>query len=179
MPLKSDDPTAFSIQKVVRLMEASAVATAGDLVGVNESEIKQLEQQLHLTFPKVYRQYLITFGRSAGYLSPWMAIYFDDLKEIRETFDLYQAQGFDFELPAKALLIANFENTFDFIVCDGSHDPEVYRVDFRCDQPSAIAYKKHFSGYLESLVTSDNNHAIPQELLDYEALEVMDDLINY
>lgn len=160
-------------------MEEQGVATSKDLVGVSDAEIKKLEQYFGLNFPKAYRQYLKSFGRSAGFLSPWMAIYYDDLKEIRETFELYLAQGLSYKLPANSLLIANFENTFDFINCKGAHDPAVYRVDFREEKPRAVKFAPSYSVYLENLVKSSNETSIPNEILEYDEYEVLDDLMNF
>lgn len=179
MPVKTNDDFAvIHIQKIIRLMEEQGVATPKDLVGVTEKEIKQLESHFKLEFPKAYRQYLTHFGRSAGLLSPWMAIYFDDLKEIREIFDLYVAQGLGIKLPKDALLVANFENTFDFILCNGAHDPAVYRVDFRQEKPSSAKHSPNFSSYLENLVKNSDISALPQDILDDDC-EFLDDLMNY
>lgn len=180
MPVKSvDDFASINIQKIIRLMETQGVATRSDLVGVSEKEIKQLERHFELAFPKAYRQYLRSFGRSAGFLSPWMAVYFDDLKEIRDTFEQYLAQGFKYKLPVNALLIANFENTFDFMICNGAPDPQVQRVDFRCEKPRAKKFAPSFSLYLEKLVKNSNDACLPPEPQEYEELEVIEDVINY
>lgn len=180
MSVKSaDDFTVIQIQKIIRLMDERGLATAKDLVGVGDDEIQQLERCFQLEFPKAYRQFLRSFGRSAGFLSPWVAIYFDDLKEIKETFALYLAQGLKYRLPSQALLIANFENTFDFLLCQGAHDPAVYRVDFREEAPTAKKFAPSFSAYLESLVVHSDQTSLPQELLEYEEYEVLDDLMNF
>lgn len=163
-------------------MEERGVASNQDLVGVSEQEIQTLEQHFGVEFPKAYRQYLSSFGRSAGYLSPWMAIYFDDLKEIRETFELYVEQGFSFKLPAGALIIANFENTFDFFICKGSHDPAVYRVDFRQENPSAKKFAPSFSYYLDNLVKISDTSTLPEDLFgdDMDDMDdMLDDLMHY
>ncbi len=179
MSSHAKDVSVIAISKIIRLMEEKGVATTNDLVGVSEQEIQVLEEYFQLAFPKSYRQFLTAFGRSAGFLSPWVAIYYDDLKEIRDTFDLYLAQGLEYQLPDGALIIANIENTFDFIQCKGDHDPSVYRVDFRDEPPLSKRLSVSFSDYLEHLVNTSDARALPQDFFDDDMDDNVNDLINY
>ncbi len=179
MSSHTQDVSVIAISKIIRLMEEKGVATAKDLVGVSEQEVQVLEEYFQLAFPKSYRQFLMAFGRSAGFLSPWMAIYYDDLKEIRDTFDLYLAQGLEYQLPEDALIIANVENTFDFLLCKGNHDPSVYRVDFRDEPPLSKRFAVSFSDYLENLVNTSDAGALPQDVFDDDSDDIVNDLMNY
>lgn len=163
------------------LMENRGVAHKSDLIGVSDAEIQLLEAHFGVTFPNTYRQFLAGFGRSAGFLSPWMAIYFDDLKEIREQFDcLIAADNRPVALPAKAVLIGNWESVFDFIVCDGVEDPAVYRIDlYQSDRANYRIYAKTYSAYLENLVKTADTHALPSDFFDDEALTELDDTIQF
>src|SRR5690606_18240639 len=116
-----------------------------------------------------------------GLLSPWMAIYFDDLKEIRDQFDcLIAASALPFNLPAKALLIANWESVFDFIVCDGRADPPVYRVDlYQSDRSNFRVYAKSYSAYLENLIQTADINALPSDFFEDDAVEALNDTIQY
>lgn len=172
----------MNIQQCVTLMAELKVAESCDLVGVSEQEVTSLEAYFGLRFPEAYRQYLLTFGRSAGYLSPWMAFYFDDLKEIRDQFDLLNiAQNNPVTLPEKNLLIANWESIFDFLVCDGQDNPPVFRVDLFDDGgASCRCYAPSFSEYLEKVVRSTDHGGLPQDFFDRQFDESMaDDLIKY
>lgn len=158
------------------------VAQRADLVGVSEPEIQALESHFGLRFPRAYRDYLLTFGRSAGYLSPWMAFYFDDLKEIRDQFDLLNiAHNNPAKLPERSLLIANWESVFDFILCDGEDDPSVYRLDLFTDGgASSRRYAASFAEYLEKVVRSTDSGSLPQDFFEQHAEEeLVDDLIKY
>jgi hypothetical protein len=149
----------MQIEQMLRLMEEHDVARHSDLVGVSPREIRQLEQRFGLEFPAAYQQFLLTCGRSAGYLSTWMAIYFDDLLEIREEFERITAEHFpDITLPPEALLIAHWDCRFDWIICDGSDDPPVYRMDLQLDSGAYCqACASTFSAYIEALIR--NNEA--------------------
>ena len=178
-PTPNDEVTVMAIQKIIRLMEEREIAQAKDLVGVSDEEINLLETHFNLELPATYRQFLKQFGRSAGFLSPWVAIYYDDLKEIREMFDLSLAQGLEFRLPAKAFVVANFESTFDFILCKGAHDPEVFRVDFRQEIPTSKKFAPSFSEYLEYIVKCSEDNTIPQDLYDESLNDGFEGLMNY
>lgn|GEM_PF-1916281 len=171
----------IDVGHLTNLMESRGIARKSDLVGVSEAQILNLEKYFTLSFPRTYREFLRNFGRSAGLLSPWMAIYFDDLKEIRDQFDcLIAADGHSFTLPEKALLIGNWESVFDYLVCDGRDDPEVYRVDlYQAEVPHARLYAKSYSAYLENMIKTADISALPADLLEDEALSLIDDSIRY
>lgn len=171
----------IDVSQLTNLMENRGVAHKSDLVGVSEAEMGELEKHFGLTFPRTYRQFLRSFGRSAGFLSPWMAIYFDDLKEIREQFDcLIAADRHPFILPERALLIGNWESIFDYLVCDGSDDPEVHRIDlYQAELVYGRVYAKSYSAYLENLIKTADTQALPSDVFDEEILGVLDDSIHY
>jgi hypothetical protein len=171
----------IDVSQLTNLMEHRGVAHKSDLVGVSEAQILDLEKYFGLHFPRTYRQFLRHFGRSAGLLSPWMAIYFDDLKEIREQFNcLIAADRHPFALPDKALLIGNWESVFDYLLCDGTDDPEVHRIDlYQTDLLQGRVYAKSYSAYLENLIKTADTHSLPSDLFDDEMLGVLDDTIHY
>ncbi len=172
------------LSSIIQLMEQKGIAHRRDLVGVPDAEIRHLEAYFEIRFPEVYRDYLLTFGRSAGFLTPWMAIYFDDLKEIRDLFDQFNAtkhveSNFGFLLPADALLVANCESVFDLVICHKAANPPVIRVDFSSDivKPKPIAAS--FTAYLEYLVNSSDVTGFPDEAFDETELGLQDDIINF
>lgn len=172
------------LSRIVDLMEDRGVASQRDLVGVPDSEIMRLEEYFEVDFPAVYRSFLLTFGRSAGLLTPWMALYFDDLKEIRDLFLQFRStrgkdSGFAFSLPPNALLIANFESVFDFILCEKVANPAVFRIDFsdRIMRQKPIA--ANFTAYLEYLVNTSETGEIPDESLEYLPIGAREDMISY
>jgi hypothetical protein len=131
------------------------VAQRSDLVGVPLADIKAMEIYLNRKFPVAYIQFLHLFGRSAGFLSGWAAVYFDDLKEIAEEFDLQKAMtdgNTDAFLPNDGLLIAHYNNSFDYLLCDGSADPQVFRITFAEDGAQCRRFSSSFSEYLETMI---------------------------
>jgi SMI1 / KNR4 family (SUKH-1) len=172
----------IDIQKLTELLASRGVASASELLGVAARDIRVLENQFGITLPESYRLFLSHMGRSAGHLSPWMAIYFDDLKEIKEQFALLNATlNSPVVLPANALLIAHWESIFDYIVCDGNDDPEVFRVDL-CPEgtPTSRSYAPSYSQYLNNLALTANIYEIPADLLeDLPVQHFAEDTINY
>lgn len=171
----------INITELTQLMASLGVAKNSDLVGVTEKDIQSLERHFGLQLPLSYRTFLRHMGRSAGQLSPWMAIYFDDLKEIREQFDLLNATlDAPTALPAKALIIANWESVFDFLVCSDNSDPEVLRLDL-CHEggPYLKSYAPSLSVYLTNLARSANSIEIPDDLLEDNEPTFAEDIISY
>jgi hypothetical protein len=171
----------IDVSHLTCLMENRGVAHKSELVGVSDTEIQSLEIYFGLAFPACYRQFLRSFGRSAGFLSPWMAIYFDDLKEIRDQFDcLAAASALPFNLPPGTLLIANWESVFDFLICDNSDDPPVYRIDlYQTDRSNLRTYSPCYSEYLENLINTTDTNALPSDLFEDEVLDHVGDTIHY
>ncbi|MBC6907228.1 SMI1/KNR4 family protein [Saccharophagus sp. K07] len=171
----------IDVSHLTRLMENRGVARKSELIGVSDAEIQSLENHFSLTFPASYREFLRSFGRSAGFLSPWMAIYFDDLKEIREQFDCLVAAGnLKFHLPENALLIANWESVFDFIVCNETADPPVYRIDiYQTDRANLRIYAESYSEYLQNMIETADASALPSDFFEDETVEALNDTIHY
>lgn len=163
----------MELERIVRLMEERDIAKSSDLVGVSEREIGRMEAQLDIHFPAAYRQYLLRFGRSAGFLSTWMAIYFDDLEEIREAFEQLNREYVEaIVLPRNALLISNLDSVFDYLFCDGSADPEVFRIDMRGDNGAFCEkYAESFSAYIERLILNADAEKLhgDSDFADFEA----------
>lgn len=170
----------IDILKLTQLMAQSGIAKPSDLIGVSSEEIRKMESDLGLQFPTAYRAYLRSFGRSAGLLTPWMAIYFDDLKEIRAEFRAQNAElSRPLKLPDNALLVAHCEQVFDLIPCGKNEDPPVYRTDLASENgimPTQQA--EHFSDYLEQLIYNSQRVEFPLDPLD--ELDIPnEDLIRY
>lgn len=177
----SEDNNMINITEITQLMASLGVAKSSDLIGVTEKDIQSLEEYLGAPVPLSYQEFLRHMGRSAGYLSPWMAIYFDDLKEIREQFDLLNATlATPATLPPYALIIANWESVFDFFICNGNNDPEILRIDL-CHEsgPHQKSYAPSYSQYLENLVRSANTQEIPNDLLEDDEQTYAEDIISY
>ena len=170
----------MNLQNIFDLMDKKGVASASDLVGVGLQEIADMEAYFALAFPQSYREFLMTAGRSAGFLSPWMAFYFDDLKEIHSQFEtLNRQRETPIELPENALLIASCESVFDYIVCADTDNPAVYRFDlFTEPKPRTKRVAANYVSYLKKLVESSDSIGIPEDFFE-DGVEFLDDVINY
>lgn len=157
------------------------MATSAELIGVNTTEIAKLEQFFGIQFPANYQLFLQHFGRSAGMLSPWMAIYFDDLKEMREQFDfLVASQGETITLPDTALIIGNWESVFDFIICNQDDDPAVFRIDLCADDAGQFRrYSESYSEHLENMINTSDATSLPSDFFEDDHLLPADDIIQY
>lgn len=173
----------INIAELTQQLASLGVAQQKDLVGVAPSSIQALEAHFGVQLPQAYHTFLLKMGRSAGYLSPWMAIYFDDLKEIREQFDFLNATlEKPITLPPNAFIIANWESVFDYFICGEQNDPAVFRVDLCKNIPSRDhnLYATSYSDYLNNLVQNANNNEIPTDLLEDGSADLLtEDVINF
>lgn len=167
------------LSPVIESMQTKGIANRSELIGVSQLERKALEQYFGLNFPEWYREFLHQFGRSAGFLSPWRAMYFDDLKEIKESFkEQARTLARAIQLPPKTLLIAQLESVFDFIVCNGHANPKVYRVDL--NRPAQIYVQANsFGEYLVNLVNDANNGVIIDESFNDDSYWPKEDVIRF
>ena len=163
----------LDVRHFMQLMQLHQVAGPRDLVGVCAQEIQSLQRRLGVIFPVSYSQFLQTCGRSAGLLSPWVAFYFDDLLEIRDEFnERLAALDAPFDMPSNALVFAQADNIFDYLFCDGSEDPPVYRLNFLADSPSCECCAPAFSVYLEALVVASDREQWLDDLVEDETYAV-------
>ena len=171
----------MQLTQLIQLMAEHNVAQAHDLVGVPLAEIHAMESHFNVKFPVTYIQFLHSCGRSAGHLGGWTAFYFDDLKEIAEEFDFQRAIAQSDELIASnTLLIAQFDTYFDYFLCDGQADPEVYRIRFSHEGTAHCErFAPSFTAYINQLILSASNDTkyIDPFYIDECGNMVADDLV--
>lgn len=158
------------IGELLALMHALKVAKPSDFVGVPLAEVRSMERHFAVKFPAIYVQFLHHCGRSAGFLSGWWSIYFDDLKEIAQDFaDISKAREAVTELPPNGVFIANQGLVFDYLLCNGEHDPAVWRVDFSNSNLVCEEYAASYSDYLETFIRSATAKAVAlDDMIDTE-----------
>jgi hypothetical protein len=140
-------------QQLTELMSTLGVAQNEDLVGVPLPEIQAMEAFFGLRFPVSYVHFLHRCGRSAGHLSGWAAIYFDDLKEIAEEFEFHKTMlNSELLLPGNGLLIAHYNQSFDYMICDGTAEPAIYRITFCDGNAHCERFAKTHADYLEAMI---------------------------
>ncbi len=170
-------------QHLLDLMISNDIAQLGDFVGVPSAEIQAMELHFNLKFPVAYREFLQACGRSAGHLAGWSSIYFDDLKEITEEFEFHWGTFKSAQpcannpLPHHALLIAHYENHFDYLICDAS-STAIYRLSFNHDCITTYSFSDSFEAYMESMIlaAADSSGQIAPFFIDECGNMIKDDL---
>lgn len=169
-----------AIESITNKMHKMGVASHADLIGVPEREIQKFENKLGRALPEIYRLYLATFGRSAGFLSPWLAFYFDDLSEIEQQFKTCNARANPpVELPSTILLIANCEDIFDGIDL-AEENPKVLRWDFATKRKNlGSTAAEDLESYFQALIKNSDSLTIPDDFLSDDEAIYKEDLINF
>lgn len=145
---------SYEIDNLYSLLIKHQVASKEEIESASLEEVTELESKMSILFPKYYKEFLLVFGRKAGFLFRWDSAFFDDLIEMHDGFhEIIKDDELDASLPKNALIIANFESAFDFIVCDGiTDDPAVYRIQLGTenygDPILTVKVSEHFTKYL-------------------------------
>ena len=102
----------------------------GDIVGVTEDDLLEIEKISSLKMPGVYREFLMDCGKKAGIFGETLNIFFPEILELPAEFDEIMAEEGEGDLlPAGAFIFCGLGMWFDFFICDGVRNPRIYRAN--------------------------------------------------
>lgn len=104
-----------------------ALLATETLLPCTAAEVEQLEQQYEIKFPAVYKQFLLTMGKSAGRFMLGSSCFFDELPFLEEgAKELLQENNFK-ELPPNAFVFWMHQGyQFAFFMPNEGDNPPVY-----------------------------------------------------
>jgi hypothetical protein len=120
-------------------------------LGYPEEEIALAEHRLGVSFPAVFRQFLLLMGRQRGELLVGSDLAgLEDFEEFRaEAVQLMAESGADVPLPANAVVFLSHQGyTFAFLIADGSFDSAVHQYTEGDRQASVVA--PGFAAFLDA-----------------------------
>ena len=128
------------------------LATESSLVGVSVEDINRIEKQASVLLPRAYKDFLISFGKKAGFFASDVVFFYSEILDLREELnEMIEEEGLDFEVPENAFVFSGYQGfQYHYFICDGRGDPEIYRIMDGGESTQKVA--ESFSGYLKSMV---------------------------
>ena len=114
--------------EVVNVLVRKQIAQPQEIVGCTDEEISELEQQVGLTLPTAYRDFLRTMGHRAGGFMVGTDFFYDDLRGLRDALVESLAQmRVDFHVPSDLFVFSSHQGyIFHFFRTTEGDDPPVY-----------------------------------------------------
>lgn len=114
---------------IVNLLVSSQIASAEEIEGCSENEIKELEDEIGHSFPTVYREFLLAAGHRAGLLFQGTDIFFGSLRGLtQEANELLEENQEPFTLPADTFVFSMHQGyEFNYFRFSERENPPVYQ----------------------------------------------------
>jgi hypothetical protein len=141
----------MSIRAIIQPLIENGLATEESFQGLLPREVDQLETLLNVSFPGVYREYLLTMGRRDGGIFRGIHTFphFPDLRQWAE--ELLEEVESEFQLPDDAVVFEMHQGcAFRYFRLGEGDDPPAYGYQ-EFDSDSAVDADS-FSGYLRDYV---------------------------
>lgn len=133
---------------IVELLVSKNIAKRKEIRGCSEEEITYLEKHFSLSFPKIYRDFLLTLGHGAGDFFIGIDIYYNSLIGIKEgAYELLEECPVDYKIPHDAMVCTMYQGyQFMYFRVSEGENPPVYWYMEGDSQERKIA--SSFSQYL-------------------------------
>ena len=129
-----------------------------ELVGCTRDEVSAIEQQLGISLPRAYQEFLLSMGHSAGQFLRGSDCFFKHLPQLQEwAIELLQENNFAGSLPEDAFIFFMHQGyEFSFFRLSESADPPTYSY---CEGTNQTSFIKSHESFSEFLVTEVEIHA--------------------
>lgn len=136
------------------LNDSGLVLGEGDIEGVAEKEILEMELKFNLQLPRAYKDFMHQCGRKAGRFATDINMFYPDVLELRECYQGAKDEFvIPFEMPENAFIFYMYQGGFfNFFICDGNEDPAIYSVNDGQAEPSFVY--SSFSTFIEQAILS-------------------------
>lgn len=140
-------------QEIVKALVKSKIASVDEIKGCSEAEVIKLEKSIGSCLPKKYREFLLGAGYKAGKLFQGTDIFFNNLKDIKETaIDLLIENDEAFSLPEDSFVFSMHQGyEFKFFLLSEGDDPPIYQY-VEGDGDPKLTWEK-FSSFLAEEIT--------------------------
>lgn len=129
-----------------------------ELVGCTRDEVMAIEQQLGISLPRAYQEFLLSMGRSAGQFLRGSDCFLNHIPQLQEwAVELLQENNFAESLPEDAFIFLMHQGyQFSFFRVSEGPDPPTYSY---CEGTNQISFIKSHESFSEFLVTEVEIHA--------------------
>jgi hypothetical protein len=142
------------LEKVKARLEELHLAQLDKIIPCTEEEVRTLEQEVGLSLPAAYREFLLWMGHGTdGLLRGSDCLYEDLILLQRDAVGLMKEDDYPEPLPEDAFVFLMHQGyQFGFFRTSEGDDPPVYRYYEGADQSSITTIGPHFSEHLLSVV---------------------------
>jgi len=128
------------------------LTTEDTLEGVSIDDIEKIENLFNVKLPKIYRSFLLSFGKKAGKFANDVDFFYGEIFLLKEELEeMIFEEGLDFQIPKRAFIFSGYQGfQYHYFICDGKDDPEVYRITDGDRLAKKVA--ESFSDYLKSMI---------------------------
>jgi len=142
------------LDTVKQQLQQLGLVQPDELVGCTASEISKLQQELGISLPKAYQEFLLEMGHGAGQFLRGTDCFFKHLPYLREwAIDLLEENKFPQPLPNDAFVFFMHQGyQFSFFLVSEGDDPPIYSY---CEGENQIQFtktKEKFSDFMKQEV---------------------------
>lgn len=138
------------LDKVKEQLEELKLVSPNEFSPSNQDEVIWLEQQLGISLPKAYQEFLLWLGHGAGQFLRGSDCFFKHLLDLQEwAVELLQENNFPEPLPEDAFVFLMHQGyQFSFFRLSEGDDPPTYSYCEGTNQTSFIRSHERFSDFL-------------------------------
>jgi hypothetical protein len=142
------------LDKIKKQLIELKLALPQEQVGCTRNEIILIEQQLGISLPTAYQEFLLSMGHSAGKFLQGSDCFFQHLLSLQEwAVELLNENNFSKKLPEDAFVFYMHQGyQFSFFRLSEGDDPPTYSYCEGTNQTTFIKSHKRFSDFLKTEV---------------------------
>ena len=138
------------IERVLNEIKILGVSDVEKFIPCTKDEVHQLEQEVHLTLPKAYKEFLLTMGKGASDFLIGSEFLYQHLPRLQETAkEMLTEDAFPQQLPADAFVFFMHQGyQFNFFRTSEGDDPPIYRYFEEKDVETFPCIYPHYTDFL-------------------------------
>lgn len=144
-----------TIQKNAQRLIAGGLASAEDMRGCSDADIRQVDSLVDAKLPTAYKEFLKAMGRGAGAFLTGTDLFFPKLLELRGWAEtLLSRTGSPFTLPPDSFVFLVHQGyQFMFFGLGQGDDPAVLHFEEGEDKPQVVF--NHFTDWLAAAIEDE------------------------
>ncbi|NJS09059.1 MAG: SMI1/KNR4 family protein [Microcoleus sp. CSU_2_2] len=142
------------LDRVINQLIELKLVRQDELVGCTRDEVAAFEQQLGISLPRAYQEFLLSMGHSAGQFLRGSDCFFQHLPQLQEwAIELLQENNFAQSIPEDAFIFFMHQGyQFSFFRLSEGAEPPTYSYCEGTEETSFIKSHESFSDFLATEV---------------------------
>jgi hypothetical protein len=146
------------LARVKQQLKELKLVSPNELSGCTADEVNRLEQQLKISLPAAYQEFLLWMGHGAGQFLRGSDCFYKHLPYLRDwAIELLQENNFPEPLPEDAFVFFMHQGyQFSFFSLSEGDDPPIYSY---CEGKNLISFTKSHNKFSQFISTEIDLHA--------------------